>query len=61
MRPHEGRTYAVTGARAGIGAATVAAMGAAGARVITVDLSDADVICDIGELDQLEHGRRSDP
>ncbi len=54
MRPHESRTYAVTGARSGIGAATVAAMRAAGARVITVDLSDADVICDVGELDQLD-------
>jgi NAD(P)-dependent dehydrogenase (short-subunit alcohol dehydrogenase family) len=54
MRPHAGRTYAVTGAGAGIGAATVAAMRAAGARVITVDLSDADVVCDVGELDQLD-------
>lgn len=54
MRPHEGRTYAVTGARSGIGAATVAAMRAAGARVITVDLSDADITGDLGELDQLD-------
>jgi NAD(P)-dependent dehydrogenase (short-subunit alcohol dehydrogenase family) len=54
VRPHQGRTYAVTGASAGIGAATVAAMRAAGARVITVDLSDADVVCDIGQLDQLD-------
>jgi NAD(P)-dependent dehydrogenase (short-subunit alcohol dehydrogenase family) len=54
MKSHEGRTYAVTGARAGIGAATVAAMRAAGARVITVDLSDADVVCDMGELDQID-------
>jgi NAD(P)-dependent dehydrogenase (short-subunit alcohol dehydrogenase family) len=54
MTLHEGRTYAVTGARAGIGAATVAALKAAGARVITVDLADADVICDVGELDRLD-------
>src|SRR5882724_7248586 len=54
MRPHAGRTYAVTGAKAGIGAATVAAMRAAGARVITVDLRDADVVCDVGELGQLD-------
>jgi NAD(P)-dependent dehydrogenase (short-subunit alcohol dehydrogenase family) len=54
MRPHEGRTYAVTGARSGIGAATVDAMRAAGACVITVDLSDADITGDLGELDQLD-------
>jgi 3alpha(or 20beta)-hydroxysteroid dehydrogenase len=39
MGSHEGRTYVVTGAASGIGAATVAALVAAGARVIAADLA----------------------
>ena len=37
MDSHEGRTYVVTGAASGIGAATTAALGDAGARVIAAD------------------------
>ncbi|KZE94745.1 3-alpha-(or 20-beta)-hydroxysteroid dehydrogenase [Agromyces sp. NDB4Y10] len=39
MGSHEGRTYVVTGAASGIGAATAAALAAAGARVIAADLA----------------------
>jgi 3alpha(or 20beta)-hydroxysteroid dehydrogenase len=39
MGSHEGRTYVVTGAASGIGAATVAALADAGARVIAADLA----------------------
>jgi 3alpha(or 20beta)-hydroxysteroid dehydrogenase len=39
MGSHEGRTYVVTGAASGIGAATAAALAAAGARVIAADRS----------------------
>ncbi|MFE5673199.1 SDR family oxidoreductase [Agromyces sp. NPDC056523] len=38
MGSHEGRTYVVTGAASGIGAATAAALAEAGARVIAADL-----------------------
>ncbi|GAA1061473.1 SDR family NAD(P)-dependent oxidoreductase [Agromyces bracchium] len=38
MGSHEDRTYVVTGAASGIGAATAAALAAAGARVIAADL-----------------------
>lgn len=48
MHTLEGRSYVVTGAASGIGAATVAALAAAGARVIAADLSwdDADPSAD---------------
>ena len=39
MGSHEGRTYVVTGAASGIGAATVGALAGAGARVIAADLA----------------------
>ncbi|MGR0219977.1 SDR family oxidoreductase [Agromyces sp. ZXT2-6] len=39
MASHEGRTYVVTGAASGIGAATAAALAEAGARVIAADLA----------------------
>lgn len=39
MGSHEGRTYVVTGAASGIGAATVGALAAAGARVMAADLA----------------------
>ena len=39
MGSHEGRTFVVTGAASGIGAATAAALAAAGARVIAADLA----------------------
>ena len=39
MGPHEGRTFVVTGAASGIGAATAVALAAAGARVIAADLA----------------------
>ena len=41
------KTYVVSGAASGIGAATTAALRAQGDRVITVDLRDADVIADL--------------
>lgn len=44
---HARRTYAVTGAASGIGAATTAYLRAAGARVIACDLRDADVEADL--------------
>lgn len=42
------RTFVVTGSASGIGAATRARLLARGARVIGVDLRDADVIADLG-------------
>jgi NAD(P)-dependent dehydrogenase (short-subunit alcohol dehydrogenase family) len=42
-------TYAVTGARSGMGRAVVDRLVAAGHTVITVDLSDADVVADLSE------------
>ena len=40
------RTYVVSGAASGIGAATAALLREQGGRVITVDLHDADVTAD---------------
>jgi NAD(P)-dependent dehydrogenase (short-subunit alcohol dehydrogenase family) len=51
MSPHAGRTYAVTGAASGIGAATTAYLRAAGAKVIACDLRDADVNADLASQD----------
>jgi len=48
------RTVAITGASSGIGMATARRLIAEGHRVITVDLRDADVICDLGTAE----GRR---
>lgn len=47
MDPHRGRTYVVTGAASGIGAASTAWLRARGALVITSDLHSADVIADL--------------
>lgn len=47
-------TYAVTGAASGMGAATVQRLRAAGHRLITVDVKDADVVADLST----EAGRR---
>ena len=44
---HEDRTYAVTGATSGIGAATVRTLQERGGRVIACDLADADVVGDL--------------
>lgn len=49
------RTVVVTGGASGIGAATAQRLQAAGQRVITVDVRDADVIADLGTHD----GRQS--
>jgi NAD(P)-dependent dehydrogenase (short-subunit alcohol dehydrogenase family) len=45
--PNSHRTYAVTGAASGIGAATAQHLCRNGARVISCDLKDADVIADL--------------
>jgi len=45
------RTYAVTGAASGIGAATTALLRERGQAVITVDLRDADVLADLATPD----------
>ena len=42
------KTYVVSGAASGIGAATAALLREQGGRVITVDLHDADVTADLG-------------
>ena len=47
MNPHKGRTYAVTGAASGIGAAIVRSLRERGGRVIACDLGDADVVGDL--------------
>ena len=52
---HAGRTYAVTGAASGIGAAVVAALRAEGANVIACDLDEGDVVADLSTPD----GRRA--
>jgi NAD(P)-dependent dehydrogenase (short-subunit alcohol dehydrogenase family) len=44
---HEGRTYAVTGAGSGIGAATARYLRQRGGRVIGSDLRDAEVVADL--------------
>lgn len=45
------RTYVVTGAASGIGAATTARLEAAGHRVVGVDLHDAEVVIDLATAD----------
>jgi len=49
--PHEDRTYAVTGAASGIGAATAHYLRERGARVIACDLHNADVVGDLATAD----------
>jgi NAD(P)-dependent dehydrogenase (short-subunit alcohol dehydrogenase family) len=46
-KSHAARTYVVTGAASGIGAATVAYLQARGGQVIACDLRDADVVGDL--------------
>jgi len=48
---HSGRTYVVTGAASGIGAATALSLRDQGARVIGADLRNADVIADLATPD----------
>ena len=45
------RTYVVSGAASGIGAATAALLRGRGHRVVTVDLADADVTADLATAD----------
>lgn len=54
MSEFANRTYVVTGSRTGIGAATAEALRADGARVIGVDVADADVVCDLGQLEKID-------
>jgi NAD(P)-dependent dehydrogenase (short-subunit alcohol dehydrogenase family) len=49
--PHEDRTYAVTGAASGIGAATAQYLRERGARVIACDLHNADIVADLATGD----------
>jgi NAD(P)-dependent dehydrogenase (short-subunit alcohol dehydrogenase family) len=51
MNPHNGRTYAVTGAASGIGAATARYLQERGGRVIACDLGGADVVGDLTTTD----------
>ena len=45
------RTYVVSGAASGIGAATATMLRGHGQRVVTVDLRDADVVADLSTAD----------
>lgn len=51
MTNHQDRTYVVTGAASGIGAATTDYLRQRGGRVITCDLRAADVIADLSTCD----------
>lgn len=48
---HTARTYVVTGAASGIGAATAALLRARGHRVIGIDIRNADIIADLSTAD----------
>ena len=52
------RTYVVSGAASGIGAATTACSATQGHRVVTVDLRDADVVADLATEGTRGGGRR---
>ena len=54
MIEHAPRTYVVSGAASGIGAATTALLRGQGHRVITVDLRDADVVADLSTAEGRE-------
>lgn len=49
------RTYVITGAASGVGKATADKVRAAGDKVISVDLRDADVIADLSTKEGREH------
>ena len=49
------KTYVVSGAASGIGAATTSLLRAQGDRVITVDRRDADIVADLSTLDGRTH------
>ncbi|WP_313278725.1 SDR family oxidoreductase [Timonella senegalensis] len=49
------RTYVITGAASGVGKATAQMVEAAGDRVISVDLRDADVIADLSTKEGRDH------
>src|SRR3546814_1042671 len=51
---HFDRTYVVTGSASGIGAATRLMLEAAGARVVGIDLRDAEIEADLADAGQVE-------
>jgi NAD(P)-dependent dehydrogenase (short-subunit alcohol dehydrogenase family) len=51
LSQHTDRTYAVTGAASGIGAATARYLRQCGGRVIRCDLHDADVVADLASVE----------
>jgi NAD(P)-dependent dehydrogenase (short-subunit alcohol dehydrogenase family) len=50
--PTAARTVVVTGSSSGIGRATAERLTARGARVVTVDIRDADIVADLGDAKQ---------
>lgn len=54
------KTYVVTGAASGIGAATAELIRERGHKVISVDLRDADVVADLSDAGWADERHQSD-